>query len=217
MSSPHPVQKRGDRGIMRPQKKKHMDNRSRTVATLRRLLLLLLALLFGVKLYAWNAKSLVGNSLPMPFGYGASVVLSGSMEPTLSVNDLVILKETQNVEMGDVIVYESSGELIIHRVVSVDGDTIITRGDANNIADEPFQVSCVRGKMIASFPAVGGLIRILKTPAGTVALLAVAIILIELSYRMESEEDDEVKEIKAEIRRLKEEKNLSKEQTEGTE
>jgi hypothetical protein len=131
----------------------------------------------------------------------------------------VIIKETQDVNVGDVIVYESGGEMIIHRVLNVDGDTIITQGDANNIADEPFDVSSVRGKMIASFPAVGGLVRILKTPAGTIGLLVAAFLLIELSYHRESQEDEEIKEIKAEIRRLKEEKenNLSQEPTDGTE
>jgi hypothetical protein len=85
----------------------------------------------------------------------------------------------------------------------VDGDTVTTRGDANNVADEPFDVSNVRGKMIAAFPAVGGLVRILKTPAGTISLLAAAIILIELSYRRG--DDKELDAIKAEICRLKKE------------
>jgi signal peptidase len=187
------------------------------VAALRTLLLVLLALVFGMKLYLWNAKSLVGNKLPMPFGYGASIVLSGSMEPALSVNDLVLLKETQDVAIGDVIVYESGGELIIHRVLSVDGDTVITQGDANNIADEPFDVSSVRGKMIAAIPLVGGPVRILKTPAGTIVLLVAAILLLELSYRHErAGDDDEIEQLKAEIRRLKEEESLSQ-QTDDSE
>jgi signal peptidase len=180
-----------------------MRSKGTVLGILRTLLIFLLALLLGAKLYAWNATSLVGNRLPMPFGYGASVVLSGSMEPALSVNDLVILKETQDVEIGDVIVYESGSELIIHRVLDVDGDTITTKGDANNIADEPFDRSLVRGKMIAVFPAVGALNRILKTPAGTIVLLAAAFLLLELSYRRESGEDDEIREIREEIRRLK--------------
>jgi signal peptidase len=181
------------------------EHRGQTIAVLRALLLGMLALLLGIRLYAWNAKSLVGNSLPMPFGYGASVVLSGSMEPVLSVNDLVLIKETQDIAPGDIIVYESGGALIIHRVQSVDGDTVTTRGDANNVADEPFDVSNVRGKMVAVFPVVGGLARILKTPVGTAALLAAAFVLIELSYRSERrQDDDEMEEIKAEIRRLKE-------------
>jgi hypothetical protein len=112
-------------------------------------------------------------------------------------------------------VYESGSELIIHRVQDVDGDTITTKGDANSIADEPFDRSFVRGKMIAAFPAVGALVRLLKTPAGTIALLAAAFLLIELSYRRESVEDDEIRELKEEIRRLKgdDKSSISKAQT----
>ena len=55
-------------------------------------LLFIISLMIGLRMYYWNSSSLVGNSMPMPFGYGASVVLSGSMEPALSVNDVVIVK-----------------------------------------------------------------------------------------------------------------------------
>lgn len=202
---------------MKQGKKEHMVHRERLAAVLRTLLLVLLSLVLGVKLYAWNAMSLVGNSLPMPFGYGASVVLSGSMSPTLAVNDLVILKETQDVNLGDIIVYDSGGSLIIHRVIDLNGETVTTQGDANNVADEPFDISQVRGKMIGAIPKLGALVLALKTPAGTVALLAAAIILIELSYRHESREDEEIKAIKAEIRKLKEEreKEQSRESIDG--
>ena len=58
---------------------------------LRVLLLAVCGLVLGLNIYSANAKSLVGNHLPMPFGYGAAVVLSGSMEPTLSVGDLILV------------------------------------------------------------------------------------------------------------------------------
>ena len=44
----------------------------------------------GINVYLWNASSLAGNAMPMPFGFGMAVVLSGSMEPVLSVNDLLL-------------------------------------------------------------------------------------------------------------------------------
>ena len=59
----------------------------------RGLLLAVLAAVFGINVYALNAARLAGNQVPMPFGVGASVVLSGSMEPTLSVGDLLLLKQ----------------------------------------------------------------------------------------------------------------------------
>lgn len=60
---------------------------------LRMLTLLILGVFLGVRFYVWNAQSLTGNAVPMPFGIGASVVLSGSMEPALSVGDLLIFTE----------------------------------------------------------------------------------------------------------------------------
>ena len=59
---------------------------------LRWLLIVVCGLILGVNVYLANANSLVGNQLPMPFGYGAAVVLSGSMEPEFSEGDLIIVK-----------------------------------------------------------------------------------------------------------------------------
>jgi signal peptidase I len=144
--------------------------------------------------------------MSMPLGYGMSVVLSGSMDPALKVNDLVFIHETDEIKPGNIIVYKRDGDLIIHRVISVEGDTVITKGDANNVADEPFDISMVKGKMIGYLPGIGALVRLIKTPAGTAALLVVAVLLVEFSYRSEKKQDDkEMEDIRAEIERLKRE------------
>jgi signal peptidase len=172
----------------------------------RTLLLALISLTLGVNVYLWNAKRLVGNALPTPFGYGVSVVLSGSMEPTLSVHDLVLIRETPAVKAGDVVVYQSENELIIHRVISVGEDTLITQGDANSSADEPISHGAVKGVLVASVPHVGILVLALKNPVVVILLLAAAFLLMELSYRKEKRSDDrELEEIKAEIHRLQRE------------
>ena len=44
-------------------------------AIMRIVLLVIAGAVVGVNLYSWNAKSLMGNSLPMPFGCGVAVVL----------------------------------------------------------------------------------------------------------------------------------------------
>ena len=57
-----------------------MKNRGRIF--FRILMIVVISLVIGLSIYSWNARRVVGNSLPMPFGIGSSVVLSGSMEPT---------------------------------------------------------------------------------------------------------------------------------------
>ena len=71
---------------------------------LRTLFLIVVSLVLGINIYSWNAKSLTGNVLPMPFGYGGAVVLSGSMEPTIAVDELIIVKAEDGYEVGDIVV-----------------------------------------------------------------------------------------------------------------
>lgn len=175
-------------------------------ATLRTVFLVVAALVLGVNVYLWNARSLMGNALPMPFGYGAAVVLSGSMEPTFSTGDLILVKESDEFQVDDIVVYQTGSVLVVHRIIEIDGETAVTRGDANNVPDEPIALTAIKGTVLAHIPYAGTLVRLLKTPAVTFALVAAAILMVEFSFRKEKEKgDDELERIKEEIRKLKEE------------
>lgn len=177
----------------------------------RYVLLVTLAALVGINVYALNASRLAGNQVPMPFGVGASVVLSGSMEPELSVGDLLLLREQESYTEGDIIVYQSGAMPVVHRILSLRGETVITKGDANNVADEPFHCDAIKGKVILAIPWLGYAVWALKTPMGILLTLAAAVILVELSYREGKTKDDEEKEkIKAEIRQLMKELEQNK-------
>lgn len=182
-----------------------MEEKKRRFKGLGRIfLLILISLVIGTKLYGWNAETLAGNAMPMPFGWGISVVLSGSMEPALSVNDLVFVREQDSYKVGDIVVYQDGNSLVIHRILSIDGDEVITQGDANDVADEPISVSAIKGKERAHIPLVGALTRFLKTPVGFLLLIAAAVGLFELPYLRERKKTQETQEkIKEEIRKLK--------------
>lgn len=169
-------------------------------------LLILCGSMIGVNIYLANANGLVGNQLPMPLGFGISVVLSGSMEPELSVGDLLIVKETKDVKKNDIIVFQDGRSLVVHRVIEKDGNQLVTKGDANNTPDKPIDKSVVKGKVICTIPYVGGLVNFLKTPAGTVLLLIGAIALLEIPRRNEKKKDEEEQnKLIAEIESLKKE------------
>lgn len=191
----------------------------------RRILLALAGVILGMNLYLANAGTILGNKLPMPFGYGLANVLSGSMEPTFSKGALLLVKDTRQVQEGDIVVYQSGKELIVHRIVSLNGEEVITQGDANNVADEPFEKSQIKGKVIGWVPMFGGVAALLKTPAAVIMILLLAFLLVEGSFRKQKDADDqELDAIKEEIRRLKTEleeteyrKNIEKEEiTENT-
>ena len=82
-----------------------------------------------------------------------------------------------------------------------------TKGDANSIADEPIEVSSIRGAVVFDVPKAGAIVRILKTPAGIAGVLAAAILLKELSWRTERRKDEEeMGQLREEIRKLKQER-----------
>lgn len=167
-------------------------------------LIIFASVVLGVNLYLWNARSLMGNSLPMPFGFGTAVVLTGSMEPTIMVDDLILVREQEEYHEDDIVVYQSGSMLVVHRIVEIQPDTVITQGDANNAPDAPIRKEMIKGTVVGCIPGAGGIARLLKSPAATITMIGGALLLSELTYRREKQKDsDELDKIKEEIRKLK--------------
>lgn len=177
---------------------------------LRIVIIVLAGTFLGVQLYSWNARSLGGDKMPMPLGFATSVVLSGSMEPELQVNDMIIVTARDSYGVGDVVVYQSYGTLIVHRIISIDGESVITQGDANQTPDPAIKLSDIKGEVVAAVPYVGLILSFIRSPLGIILILGTAFILMERSFRKEKQESmDELDEIKAEIRRLQAQQNQS--------
>ena len=188
---------------------KHTAPPKKTVkAVVRIALLVLAALIVGVNVYSINAAKLGGNAVPMPFGVGAAVVLSGSMEPELSVGDLVIVVERENYYEDEIIVFQDGRMAVTHRIVSISEDGIVTKGDANNTEDDPITIEQVKGKVVLAIPLVGYAVNTIKTPIGTLCVVALAIFFLERSFHAEKQKDsEELNDIRAEIEKLKQEQN----------
>ncbi len=88
-----------------------------------------------------------------------AVVSSWSMEPTLHVGDLVVVKGQSSYEPGDIVVYTTGHSLVVHRIVRVlDDGTFLTKGDANLYADAIHpRLDQIKGKVILVAPYFGSL------------------------------------------------------------
>ena len=103
---------------------------------------LLLAASFGLVIYAFVCTAR-GKAVSIG-GYSLLHVVTGSMEPTISVGDYVIVKDTPNAELkvGDIVAYYTKdpdiyGMLVIHRIKEkFDDGSFITMGDANQLPDK---------------------------------------------------------------------------------
>ena len=82
-----------------------------------------------------------------------AAITSGSMWPVLSEGDLVFVKgvyEKEDLKVGDIVVYRNkvNNTFTIHRIVKLNGDTFVTKGDANFGEDAPALYSDVIGKAL---------------------------------------------------------------------
>jgi signal peptidase len=95
---------------------------------------------------------------------------------------------------------------VVHRIIQMDGDTVITQGDANNVPDGEITREQIKGKMAMRLPLIGHAVNVIKTPIGTLVILALAIYLLERSFHQKKQSDQQrLDEIRAEIERLKQE------------
>ena len=103
------------------------------------------------------------------FGYRAYIISSNSMEPTISLGDVVITKsyKKEKIYTGDVITFKQDGEVITHRILKIEdtneGTVYTTKGDNNNIEDtEQITYSQIQGKSILTIPYLGKIILMLN-------------------------------------------------------
>ena len=109
-------------------------------------------------------------------------VSSGSMEPVIKVNNLIIVKKQKEYHEGDIVTYKKGKEYITHRIVDIDGEEITTRGDANNTNDKTFNEEQIVGKYIYHFKTVSIINFIFRNPLNIFFTLTILLSIV-LIYR----------------------------------
>jgi len=105
-------------------------------------------------------------------GYDLRLVRSESMKPAVNMGDLIITGPVNGpingeVKPGTIVTYEYKKELITHRVESIDGEALVTKGDAVEGPDPwPVEMSNVRGVYLFKIPYVGYMTSFVQTKLG---------------------------------------------------
>lgn len=135
------------------------------------ILVCLLIIILGIQAYN---KLIVRDETAGILGYNYKTVLTGSMEPAIPVGSIVITKEQSSYEIEDIISFQEEGAIITHRIITIDRERYITKGDANNVADtEEVQQKQILGKVILTIPLLGYLVMWLMSPVGIISLFII--------------------------------------------
>ena len=152
---------------------------------------LLIIFLLIILVYVLYSKYIVKDSVTKIFGYGFLVVVTGSMEPEIGEEELIIIKEENEYNVGDIITYENDNYLVTHRIIKINDNEIITKGDANNEEDLKISENQIVGKVIYHSKALGiFVIYYLKIILIIVVILGAIIYFLSLKNK---KGDDEIK------------------------
>ncbi|HJX61039.1 MAG TPA: signal peptidase I [Dehalococcoidia bacterium] len=94
-------------------------------------------------------------------GVRPALVAGQSMEPALRAGDVVLTREVSadDVGVGDIVRFTRGGTTILHRVKETyeSGGTkwIVTKGDANNVNDNPITDDDIEGEVLLTIPKIG--------------------------------------------------------------
>ncbi len=159
-----------------------------------------------------------GDPIPMPFGFGTAVVLTGSMEPALSPNDLIFIVKSASYVTGDTVVYTTGGTPVVHRIIEEypESGYVITKGDANNVDDGQIPLSRIKGKVVFAIPFIGFIPRFVRTVPGMIIVVVLIFTLFYLSVKSrtrEEAEEEKYRRLREEIERLKAETGEPSEET----
>ena len=111
-------------------------------------------------------------------------VISGSMEPNLPTWSLCVIDTRisyDEIQTGDIVVYNrrSDGMRIIHRVIEITPEGMVTKGDANSVSDG---LSVGRdnlyGKSFFHIPYLGYLGRFVQMPIIKVTIIICWLVLL---------------------------------------
>lgn len=176
-------------------------------AIFKMILFLSVGILIGYQLYLLNARRIGKNLLPMPFGYGQAVVISGSMSPAFEVGDLLIYQSAEEYKQGDMVAFrDGENDLVTHRIMEVGEDYLITKGDANSVSDAPIAYSDVYGKVIFIIPKVGNFISFLQHPISIVTVLLLFVGGLEWNYYQDRKKSRErLERERRELQKLRDE------------
>lgn len=114
------------------------------------------------------------------FGYTVFEVSTGSMAKTLEIYDVILVKITKDVNENDIITFKQDGELITHRIMKINGDKLITKGDANNTEDGEITKDAIIGKVISVYPKLGIWAKVFSEPSVLISIF-ITLILIGLA------------------------------------
>lgn len=149
------------------------------------LLIVILLFVAAIVIYSFVQIDIQGKEYCNIFGYSIFQIETGSMSPTIEIEDIIIVKlGNDNLTQEDIVTFKQDGNLVTHRIIKIEDNLITTKGDGNNSEDEPITKEDVVGKTIKIFNEVAIWKKVFAEPRVLISIIITVILLVLLvSYK----------------------------------
>ncbi len=180
--------------------------------TVKNVIVLVFAVFFIATIAVVGVARIQGKT-PDVLGYRLYVITTGSMEPEISVGDVIVGKKFElgdKLAVNDVVTYigevgELAGKTITHKIIKIEGSgenrTILTQGVANDTSDPPVAENRIQSVMTYKTVVLPFLYKILTSLPGFIFLVICPLVLMIVT---------ELISVVKEIRKQKEQTNETK-------
>ena len=129
---------------------------------------------------------ILATALLYVVGIKPTIITSGSMEPAIDVGDICFINTRypfEKIKSYDIIVYRDPRQKVIHRVIGVTAEGLVTKGDANNNADRmKITQESYYGKFVFLVPKLGFITTKLQNPAAKTLFVVLMIGVLMIAY-----------------------------------
>ena len=116
-------------------------------------------------------------------------VETGSMEGEIHSGDYVLLFKKDKYYVGDIVTYRVNDYFVTHGIVRIDGDKMVTKGDANNMEDTEANLNQIEGKAIYG----GGVLNIVINYKYVIAAIMIGLYLLTCYFGDDKEKEEKNK------------------------
>lgn len=110
---------------------------------------LIIILIIILLLNIFYSKIILKDDLIKIFGKSFLIITSGSMEPEISSGELIVISKEKQYIKDDIITYiDKDNSFVTHRIVNIDENNFISKGDFNDVEDESNSNLNIKGKVI---------------------------------------------------------------------
>lgn len=147
---------------------------------LKIILWFLLVIIIIYNLYSFISLKILKKDITSIKGYSVLEVVSGSMEPTINVSDLIIINQNdKKYKKNDIVTFKDvNNSFVTHRIIDITKKGYITKGDANKSADlEYISKDKIVGKYVFKISKLGSFIKAIKNPIVLILIFIIGIMI----------------------------------------